>query len=207
MQATCTSSTQRADRTRRTRLPSESVGVARKPGLRRRLRAARRRRGGRARGRARLARAACILFASGYAETGKPERIAQQTAAVAARGGVGPSRILGPNCLGIGNYALGARITFSEYPAVRPLRAASVGIASQSGALSQSLAQSIETGVSVSHSFSAGNQVGRRRRRPRRLPGRGGRVPLDRLRVRRHVAPATVARGGGTRVEATASRC
>ena len=42
---------------------------------------------------------------------------------------------------------------------MRPLRAASVGIASQSGALSQSLAQSIETGVSVSHTFSAGNQV------------------------------------------------
>ena len=99
-----------------------------------------------------------IIFASGYAETGKPERIAQQTklSQIASDSGL---RILGPNCLGIGNYALGARITFSEYPAVRPLRAASVGIASQSGALSQSLAQSIETGVSVSHSFSAGNQA------------------------------------------------
>jgi acetate---CoA ligase (ADP-forming) len=99
-----------------------------------------------------------IVFASGYAETGKPERVAQQTrlSQLAAESGM---RILGPNCLGIGNYALGARITFSEYPAVRPLRAASVGIASQSGALSQSLAQSIETGVCVSHSFSAGNQV------------------------------------------------
>jgi acetate---CoA ligase (ADP-forming) len=87
-----------------------------------------------------------IIFASGYAETGKPERVAQQArlSQLAAESGM---RILGPNCLGIGNYTLGARITFSEYPAVRPLRAASVGIASQSGALSQSLAQSIETGV------------------------------------------------------------
>ena len=98
-----------------------------------------------------------ILFASGYAETGKPDRIAQQStlSRIAADSGL---RILGPNCLGIANYALGVRITFSEYPAPRPLRAASVGIASQSGALSQSLAQSIETGLSVSHSFAAGNQ-------------------------------------------------
>jgi acyl-CoA synthetase (NDP forming) len=107
---------------------------------------------------ARVRAGGVIIFASGYAETGKPERVAQQTklSQIAADSGL---RILGPNCLGIGNYALGARITFSEYPAVRPLRAASVGIASQSGALSQSLAQSIETGVAVSHTFSAGNQV------------------------------------------------
>jgi acyl-CoA synthetase (NDP forming) len=98
-----------------------------------------------------------ILFASGYAETGKEDRIAQQTrlSGIAAESGL---RVLGPNCLGIANYSLGARITFSEYPAVRPLRAASVGIASQSGALSQSLAQAIECGASVSHSFAAGNQ-------------------------------------------------
>jgi acyl-CoA synthetase (NDP forming) len=98
-----------------------------------------------------------ILFASGYAETGKEDRIAQQArlSHIAAETGL---RILGPNCLGIANYSLGARITFSEYPAVRPLRAASVAIASQSGALSQSLAQAIECGASVSHSFAAGNQ-------------------------------------------------
>ncbi len=99
-----------------------------------------------------------ILFASGYAETGKPERVAQQATLgrIAAESGL---RILGPNCLGIANYALGARISFSEYPAVRPLRRGSIGIASQSGALSQSLSQSIETGVAVSHAFSAGNQA------------------------------------------------
>lgn len=99
-----------------------------------------------------------MLFASGYAETGKPDRIAQQArlSQIAAESGL---RILGPNCLGFANYARGARITFSEYPAPRPLRTASIGIASQSGALSQSLAQSIETNISVSHAFSAGNQA------------------------------------------------
>src|ERR1039457_4390848 len=79
-----------------------------------------------------------ILYASGYAETGKPERIAEQTrlTALAANHGL---RILGPNCLGIANYARSARITFSEYPAPRPATRFAVGIASQSGALSQSL--------------------------------------------------------------------
>ena len=52
-----------------------------------------------------------------------------------------------------------ARISFSEYPAPRETRGVSMGIASQSGALSQSLAQAIECGASVSHAFSAGNQA------------------------------------------------
>ena len=60
-------------------------------------------------------------------------------------------KILGPNCLGIANYLRRARISFSEYPAPREIRGISVGIASQSGALSQSLAQAIECGASVSH--------------------------------------------------------
>jgi len=106
---------------------------------------------------ARVKAGGAILFASGYAETGKAERIEQQQhlSRVAAEHGL---RILGPNCLGIANYVLGARITFSEYPRPRPVRTASVGIASQSGSMSQSLSQAIECGASVSHAFSAGNQ-------------------------------------------------
>ena len=98
-----------------------------------------------------------ILFASGYAETRKPERIAaqQRLTDIAAEYGL---RIVGPNCLGIANYRVRARITFSEYPIPREPTAPCVGIASQSGALSQSLAQAIERGASVSHAFSAGNQ-------------------------------------------------
>ena len=99
-----------------------------------------------------------ILFASGYAETGKPERRAEQErlTAIASEHGL---RIIGPNCLGIANYLRRARITFSEYPQPRErVPPWSIGIASQSGALSQSLAQAMETGVAVSHVFSAGNQ-------------------------------------------------
>ncbi|NMF88556.1 acetate--CoA ligase family protein [Aromatoleum petrolei] len=98
-----------------------------------------------------------ILYASGYAETGKPERVAEQSR-LTELGHRYNLRILGPNCLGIANYLRGARITFSEYPKFSAPRPESVGIASQSGALSQSLAQAIERGMSVSHAFSAGNQ-------------------------------------------------
>jgi acyl-CoA synthetase (NDP forming) len=98
-----------------------------------------------------------ILYASGYAETGQPQRVAEQArlTQIARERGL---RILGPNCLGIANYARRARITFSIYPEPRAQNAPAVGIASQSGALSQALAQAMECGASVSHAFSAGNQ-------------------------------------------------
>jgi acyl-CoA synthetase (NDP forming) len=99
-----------------------------------------------------------ILYASGYAETRLPERIELQLRlkAIGLESGL---KILGPNCLGIANYLRGARISFSDYPTPREMPGRSIGIASQSGALSQSLAQAIECGVSVSHAFSAGNQA------------------------------------------------
>jgi acyl-CoA synthetase (NDP forming) len=99
-----------------------------------------------------------ILYASGYAETQLAERIDLQCRLE----GIGLDsglKILGPNCLGIANYVRRARISFSDYPAPRDLPGKSIGIASQSGALSQALAQAIECGVSISHAFSAGNQA------------------------------------------------
>ena len=98
-----------------------------------------------------------ILYASGYAETRKPERIAEQERLTALAQEY-RLRILGPNCLGIANYTRAARITFADYPTPRAPTRFAVGIASQSGALSQSLAQAMERGTSVSHAFSAGNQ-------------------------------------------------
>jgi acetate---CoA ligase (ADP-forming) len=99
-----------------------------------------------------------ILYASGYAETGKREGVEQQQqlTELARRFNL---RILGPNCLGIANYVRRARISFAEFPRFSAPRPHSVGVASQSGALSQSLAQAIERGASVSHAFSAGNQA------------------------------------------------
>jgi acyl-CoA synthetase (NDP forming) len=99
-----------------------------------------------------------ILYASGYAETRLPERIELQSRLqrIGLDSGL---KILGPNCLGIANYLRCARISFSDYPTPRDMPGKSIGIASQSGALSQSLAQAIECGVSISHAFSAGNQA------------------------------------------------
>jgi acyl-CoA synthetase (NDP forming) len=99
-----------------------------------------------------------ILYASGYAETQLPERIEQQRRLSDLARATG-LKILGPNCLGIANYLGRARITFSEYPAPREMRGMLVGIAGQSGALSQALAQAIECGASVSHALCAGNQA------------------------------------------------
>lgn len=107
---------------------------------------------------AQLGAGGVILYASGYAETQLPERIDLQLR-LRAIGFESGLKILGPNCLGIANYVRRARISFSDYPAPRDMPGRCVGIASQSGALSQSLAQAIECGVSISHAFSAGNQA------------------------------------------------
>ena len=75
-----------------------------------------------------------IIFASGYAETGKEDRIAQQErlAAIARETGL---RIVGPNCIGVVNAMLDSRVTFMDItPIPQPERHA-VGIISQSGAL------------------------------------------------------------------------
>jgi acetate---CoA ligase (ADP-forming) len=107
---------------------------------------------------ARLRVGGVILYASGYAETQLPERIElqQRLRDIGLKSGL---KILGPNCLGIANYMRRARISFSDYPAPRAMQGKFIGIASQSGALSQSLAQAMECGASISHAFSAGNQA------------------------------------------------
>ena len=57
-----------------------------------------------------------IIFASGYAETGRPEHIAlqQRLASIARETGL---RIVGPNCIGVVNATLDSRITFMDITA------------------------------------------------------------------------------------------
>jgi acyl-CoA synthetase (NDP forming) len=97
-----------------------------------------------------------IIFASGYAETGKEDRIAQQErlAAIARETGL---RIVGPNCIGVVNALLDSRATFMDItPIPKPERNA-VGVISQSGALGMALAQGVVRGLSVSHVMTSGN--------------------------------------------------
>lgn len=99
-----------------------------------------------------------VLFASGFAETGKPDRIDQQRRIVqmAQKAGV---RLVGPNCIGLANFRLGAVMTFSGTPVVDGVRDASIGLVSQSGALGFALSQAIERGVSFSHVLTSGNSA------------------------------------------------
>ena len=99
-----------------------------------------------------------ILYASGYGETGKPERQAEQDEllAIAREGNV---RLLGPNCIGIANNILGAGALFQpEYPSIRR-PGGRVGIVSQSGALGYSLAQGAMHGTAATHVLASGNSV------------------------------------------------
>jgi acetate---CoA ligase (ADP-forming) len=97
-----------------------------------------------------------IIFASGYAETGKQDRIAQQhrLAAIARETGM---RIVGPNCIGVVNAPLDMRVTFMDITPIPPPRRQSIGMVSQSGALGMALAQAVVRGMSFSHVLTSGN--------------------------------------------------
>jgi acetate---CoA ligase (ADP-forming) len=97
-----------------------------------------------------------VIFASGYAETGKPERVAEQDrlASIARQSGV---PVIGPNCIGITDYALGMRITFMPDAAIPAPNGRAIGIVSQSGAMGFALEQASERGVSISHVLTSGN--------------------------------------------------
>ena len=97
-----------------------------------------------------------IVFASGYSESGLPERIAmQQRLSDIARDT--DLKIVGPNCLGVFSFTLQLPITFTmglELPAPNDT---AIGLASQSGAMGNSVAQASRMGISFSHLLTAGN--------------------------------------------------
>lgn len=97
-----------------------------------------------------------IIFASGYAEMVREDRVAAQDrlAAIARETNL---RIVGPNCIGIVNAALDARLVFMNITPIPAPRPRSVGIISQSGALGMALAQAVVRGASFSHVFTSGN--------------------------------------------------
>jgi acyl-CoA synthetase (NDP forming) len=97
-----------------------------------------------------------VVYASGYAETGKAERVAQQArlTAIARASGI---PIIGPNVMGQFNFASGALVSFVSTLRTRMLGARGIGVVSQSGALGVSLCQAAETGVSISHLLLSGN--------------------------------------------------
>ncbi len=102
---------------------------------------------------------AAVVYAAGFAETGRPERITLQNR-VADMAREGRVRLVGPNCIGLLDYASGATVSFAAVP--RPARlpgAAAVGIVSQSGNLGFAMAQGVERGVSVARVLACGNSA------------------------------------------------
>lgn len=97
-----------------------------------------------------------VLFSSGYAETGKPERAAQQQRLLdLAR--AADMRLLGPNCVGFMNYGLGLIGTFGAASFRGRPGAPAIGLVSQSGAVGAALAQAQEHGLALSHLLTCGN--------------------------------------------------
>lgn len=97
-----------------------------------------------------------IVFASGYGETGLPERIEEERRLRdLCRAHDLP--LVGVNCLGIVDHVLKAGVTFMPEYVRMTAPAGGVAITSQSGALGYALMQAAERGFSVCHMTTAGN--------------------------------------------------
>lgn len=97
-----------------------------------------------------------VVFASGYAETGKPELREQQErlGELARSSGL---RILGPNSMGFVNNASGIGLTFVTDIPFTPPSDYAVGLVTQSGATGTALLQGSARGKAFSHLLMAGN--------------------------------------------------
>src|SRR6195256_5302489 len=97
-----------------------------------------------------------IVYASGFAETAKPDRIEAQQRLIelAHRTGV---RVVGPNCVGLANTRSGAGLNFMPDYAGMGHKRGPIGIVSQSGALGYTVLQGMERGIGFSHYLAAGN--------------------------------------------------
>ena len=99
-----------------------------------------------------------IVYASGFSETGKPERIAGQNDLIALSHRTGV-RIAGPNCVGLANTGSRAGLNFMPDYAKMGHRRGPVGIVSQSGALGYTILQAMGRGIGFTHYLAAGNSA------------------------------------------------
>ncbi|MCX7381567.1 MAG: acetate--CoA ligase family protein [Alphaproteobacteria bacterium] len=97
-----------------------------------------------------------IVFASGYAEVEKPGR-AEQQARLSAIARNARMPLIGPNCIGVNNYTLQARVTFMPPDDVPVPGPGAIGIISQSGAIGFGLEQAWRRGIPISHVLTNGN--------------------------------------------------
>jgi acyl-CoA synthetase (NDP forming) len=102
---------------------------------------------------------AAIVFASGYAEVGAAGRAEQEELAAAARAaGVA---ILGPNCIGMCSFEVGAALTF-EFNVERPAESLNpkIGMVAQSGAVAAIMRMAfLAKGLGITFYISTGNEA------------------------------------------------
>src|SRR5258708_39138401 len=90
-----------------------------------------------------------IVYASGFAETAKPDRIdaQQRLVQLAQRTGV---RVVRPNCVGLANTRSGAGMNFMpDYAGIGHPRGP-IGIVTQRGSLGYTVLQAIRRGIGLS---------------------------------------------------------
>jgi acetate---CoA ligase (ADP-forming) len=97
-----------------------------------------------------------IVYASGFSETGKPDRIEAQDRLIATARRLGV-RIAGPNCVGLANTRSRAGMNFMPDYGLMGHRRGPVAIVSQSGALGYTVLQGMERGIGFSKYLAAGN--------------------------------------------------
>ena len=100
-----------------------------------------------------------IVFASGYAEVGDAGRVEQQKLTAAAR--AANVAVLGPNCIGMCSFDVGAAFTF-EFNVERPAATArpKIGMAAQSGAMAAIMRMAfLSKGLGITYYISTGNEA------------------------------------------------
>jgi len=102
---------------------------------------------------------AAIVFASGYAEMGDAGRAEQKKLTAAAR--AANVAVLGPNCIGMCSFDMGAALTF-EFNVERPAETArpKIGMAAQSGAMAAIMRMAfLSKGLGITFYISTGNEA------------------------------------------------
>ena len=102
---------------------------------------------------------AAIVFAAGYAEVGDAGRIEQEKLTAAAR--AANVAVLGPNCIGMCSFDVGAALTF-EFNVERPATSArpKIGMAAQSGAMAAIMRMAfLSKGLGITFYISTGNEA------------------------------------------------
>lgn len=97
-----------------------------------------------------------IVYSSGFAELGTEDRTAAQReiAEIAKSTGM---RVIGPNCVGIINFASKVGMHFMPKFNEMPIISGGIGLVSQSGGLGYTVIQALQRGIGFSQFLSAGN--------------------------------------------------